>query len=72
LKNKGSGHNVEISQSPQGKAWLRLCSEDMRFATLWPTNGLVLTTAMTSVNNEAVCNSQLRCAAVKAPSGEHV
>jgi len=61
-----------MSQSPQGKAWLRLCSEYMRLATPWPTNGVVLTTAMTSVNNEAVYNSQLRRAAVKAPSGERV
>jgi len=30
-----------MSQSPQGKAWLHLCSEDMRFATPWLTNGLV-------------------------------
>jgi len=43
-----------MSQSAQGKAWLCLCSEDMRFATPWPTNGLVLTSEMTSVNKEAM------------------
>jgi len=61
-----------MSQSPQGKAWLRLCSEDMRLATPWPTNGVVLTTAMTRVNDEGVYNSQLRGAEVKAPSGDRV
>jgi len=35
-------------------------------------NGLVLTTAMTRVNDEDVYNSQLRRTAVKAPSGERV
>jgi len=27
-----------MSHSPQGKPWLCLCSEDMRFATPWPTD----------------------------------
>jgi len=35
-------------------------------------NGLVLTSAMTRVNDEGVYNSQLRRAAVKAPSGDRV
>jgi len=43
-----------------------------RLATPWPTNGLVLTSAMTRVNDEGVYNSRLRRAAVNAPSGDRV
>ena len=61
-----------MSHSRQGKSWLRPCTVDRRLATPWPAdNGLVLTTAMTSVN-DGVYNSQLRRAAVKAPSGDRV
>jgi len=61
-----------MSHILQGKSWLRPCTVDRRLATPWPINALISTTAMTRVNDEGVYNSQLRRAAVKAPSGERV
>jgi len=61
-----------MSQSPQGSLATPMQWRHEICNTVADYNGVVLTTAMTSVNIEAVYNSQLRRAAVKAPSGERV